>query len=277
MRMTWNSRYTLALLIAIVALIAISIAMYLNPIKRDTGTILAQESTIQQQYLIPINITASSILNYTRSIYHSITSYLSTIINDVENIYYYQRVNASNIIRAINSSSGRVINELSNVNSTIINAISSVESNIEGNVTSTINDVGSSIYNAVNAVNEYMANNDTEIINQLNTLLSQATMFYQLYGAPYTTIQQSYILFTFNNLTLVETLLINLSVPSGGNVTVYCYTVPGTQISIPVYSESFTTSETITIKVSNYPCWQVVIQAPGSTLNWYSGVLLYQG
>ncbi|WP_054842766.1 hypothetical protein [Vulcanisaeta distributa] len=275
--MAWNTRYTLALLIAIIALLVISIAIYLNPIMTNTGNILAQESAIQQQYLGPINATASSILNYTRSLYHNIVNYLSAITTYLENIYYYQRVNTTSIINAVNGSSARVINKLVMVNSSIINSISAAENNIESNVTSTINNAENTVYNAVINVSNYVANNNTEIIRLLNKLMKHAVMYYQLYGAPYAYIQQSYTLFTFSNLTLVDVLLINVSVPSGGNVTVYCYTVPGTSISIPVYSTYTTTTETITINISNYPCWQVVIQAPGSTLNWYSGVLLYQG
>ena len=275
--MAWNARYTLALLIVVIALLVISIAIYLNPIMTNTGNILAQESAIQQQYLQPINMTASSILNYTRSLYHNIINYLSAISTYLENIYYYQRVNTTNIINTINRSSARVINEVVTVNSTITNLINNVESNIESNVTSTINGAENTIYNAVINVSNYVADNNTEIISMLNKLLRHVTMYYQLYGAPYTYIQQSYTLFTFSNLTLVEALLINISVPSGGNVTVYCYTVPGTSINVPIYSTSVSTAQTITINISNYPCWQVVIQAPGSTLNWYSGILLYQG
>ncbi|ADN50133.1 hypothetical protein [Vulcanisaeta distributa] len=275
--MAWNTRYTLALLIVIIALLVISMAIYLNPIMTNTGSILAQENTIQQQYLEPINTTASSILNYTRSLYHDIVNYLSAITMYLENIYYYQRINTTNIINAVNRSNTRIINKLATVNSSIIISINNVESNIESNVTSTINNAESTIYNAVINVSNYVANNNTEIINLLNKLMRHVAMYYQLYGAPYTYIQQSYTLFTFSNLTLVKVLLINVSVPSGGNVTVYCYTVPGTSISIPVCSTYATTAETININISNYPCWQIIIQAPGSTLNWYSGVLLYQG
>ncbi|GAB6947596.1 hypothetical protein JCM16161A_17260 [Vulcanisaeta sp. JCM 16161] len=275
--MAWNARYTLALLIVIIALLVISMAIYLNPIMTNTGNILAQEGAMQQQYLEPINMTVSSILNYTRSLYHNLVNYLGAITTYLENIYYYQRVNATSIINAINGSTTKVINRLMTVNSTIINSISTAENNIESNITSTVNNAESTIYNAVINVSNYVANNNTQIIGLLNKLLRHVAMYYQLYGAPYTYIQQSYTLFTFSNLTLVEALLINISVPSGGNVTVYCYTVPGTSISISAYSMIATTTETITINISNYPCWQVTIQAPGSTLNWYSGVLLYQG
>ncbi|ADY01791.1 hypothetical protein VMUT_1587 [Vulcanisaeta moutnovskia 768-28] len=271
--MAWDTRYTLVLLAIVIVLLAISIIIYLNPIMTNTGNILTQENTMQQQYLVPINLTIGSVLNYTRSIY----DHLGLVIMNLENIYYYQRVNTTNIINAVNRSNTKVINALSRVNSTIINSIKTTQSNIEVNVTSTINNVGNSIYNAITNVSNYVASNNTKIINLLNEITGRTVMYYQLYGAPYMVIQQTYTLFMFSNLTLVETLLINLSIPAGGNVTIYCYTVPGTQISTPVYSAISTTSETITASISNYPCWKLVIQAPGSTLNWYSGVILYQG
>jgi hypothetical protein len=275
--MVWNSRYTLALLAVIIALLVIIIALYLDPIKTSADDLLAQEYTIQQQYLSPINHSMTEALNITRAIYQDLANYFGDVMATLNSIYYYQRINATNIISTINRNSTRIIKAIVNTNTTIVNSLYNVQNNIENNLTSEINTVGSAIYNAVINVSNYVADNNTEIINSLNTIQSEATMYYQLYGAPYTTIQQSYTLFQFSNLTLVASLLINLSIPLGGNVTILCYAVPGTQISAPIYSTSATSPETITIRITNYPCWEIVIQAPGSTLNWYSGVILYQG
>jgi len=275
--MVWNSRYTLALLAVIIALLIIIIALYLDPIKTSAGNLLAQEYTIQQQYLSPINYSTAEILSMTRTIYQDLAEYFSDVMATLNSIYYYQRINATNIISTINRNSTRIIKAIVNTNTTIVNSLYNVQNNIENNLTSEINTVGNTVYNAVINVSNYVADNNTEIINSLNTIQSEATMYYQLYGAPYTTIQQSYTLFQFSNLTLIASLLINLSIPPGGNVTILCYTVPGTQISVPIYSTSVTSPETITIRITNYPCWEIVIQAPGSTLNWYSGVILYQG
>ncbi len=271
--MAWNSRYTLALLVIILALLIIVIALYLDPLRANTDSILAQETAMQEEYLSPINSTITVILNITETA----IKYLGAVMGNTAKIYYYQRVNASNIISAINHTNTNIINALSETNSSIINAISNAQSSIESNVTITVDNVGNAIYSAVENVSNYVVNNDTKIIQLLKKILSEVTMYYQLYGAPYTTIGQTYTLFSFSNLTLVQALLINLSVPSGGNVTIYCYTVPGTQISIPIYTTTATTPETITIRITDYPCWQISITAPGSTLNWYSGVILYQG
>ncbi|MGC8543730.1 MAG: hypothetical protein ACP5NQ_07280, partial [Vulcanisaeta sp.] len=234
--MAWNSRYTLALLVIILALLIIVIALYLDPLRANTDSILAQETAMQEEYLSPINSTITVILNITETAIKD----LSAVMGNTAKIYYYQRVNASNIISAINHTNTNIINALSETNSSIINAISNaqsnIENNVESNVTTTVDNVGDAIYSAVENVSNYVVNNDTKIIQLLKKILSKATMYYQLYGAPYTTIGQTYTLFSFSNLTLVQVLLINLSVPSGGNVTIYCYTVPGTQISIPIYT-----------------------------------------
>ena len=267
--MVWNSRYTLALLAVIIALLVIIIALYLDPIKTSTDYLLTQEYTIQQQYLSPINHSMTEALNITRVIYQDLANYFGDVMATLNSIYYYQRINATNIISTINRNSTGIIKTVANVNTTIVNALYNVQKNIESNLTSKIN--------AVINISKYVAKNNAEIINSLSTIQSRVTMYYQLYGAPYITIRQSYTLFRFSNLTLVASLLINLNIPPGGNVTILCYTVPGTQISTPIYSIGATSPETITIRITDYPCWEIVIQAPGSTLNWYSGVILYQG
>jgi len=76
--MVWNSRYTLALLAVIIALLIIIIALYLDPIKTSAGNLLAQEYTIQQQYLSPINYSTAEILNITRTIYQDLAEYGSS-------------------------------------------------------------------------------------------------------------------------------------------------------------------------------------------------------
>ena len=263
---------------------------YLSPILSLSKEIYLYQSINESATLSELSLVNSSMYSMLMRILSELAPGTSAVLNSIK---YYSGLTLTNLTSEINEASLRILRGLEDNGSAILNSMRNYSSLILSNLTGgfsevnyKLSEVNESLMNAnareiniLGNINSTLnrVSGDLANINSSVTLISlEFAGIYQVYGAPNAVLGASqYVIFSFNNLTLVSSLLISVTLVNE-SAYVYCYTVPGTGIYITAASVVNATG-TVTLRIVNYPCWQVTVYAPGAVLNWFSGIVMYQG
>jgi len=282
--------------------------VYLSPTLNLAWNVYRYEAVNESATLSRLSMVNSSLYTMLIKVLTELNTDTSSIVSSVEGseravlsgVRYYSNLTVVNVTSGLKEESTRILSSIESNSSLILNSMGYYYNELMGNLTSSyisingklnealggLSGINSSIaslgneevgiLSSINNTVSEIGDNVTSIKGKVNLILTELTAMYQVYGTPGVQLgARQYALFTFSNLTLVSSLLISLTL-TNQSAYIYCYTVPGTGIYVTAASMANYTG-TVTLRVVNYPCWQVTVYAPGAMLNWFSGVLLYQG